>query len=419
MKLVLKAVLLVLAAILGLVLLLTDPAPLAGPRPAPDAEQVGAARDAVLQLRPLATARDETRQVNLDAQHLDGLSALATHGLRPDRLEAFISGSVLHVEASRQLPLGRWLNLAAETSGSAEGFPELHIAIGSLELSPFFSRLLAETFRSGLRLAGADIPPLDELVRKVAVGEDRVSLSIDWPGDAGLLGEVLQTRSGVDPALAVRIHCELAERQRADPQDDLAVQVRRAFPIGRAGSATPESNAAAFVALAMAIVDTKVGTLTGIDAAAIEACPMPASPIALHGREDLAKHWALSAALSVGSGTQVAEAMGEWKELADSLASRSEFQPGDPTGFSLVDIAADRSGFRTADAASDPASAKAMARRLSGARPEEILPPALLSFEEGPDVDFVGRYGSLDDPRFAKVLKKIDAVLEREGLLRP
>jgi hypothetical protein len=372
-----------------------------------------------MQLRPVETAPDEIRRLKLDARHLDGLSALVTHGFRPHKLKVFVSGKVLHVEASRQLPLGRWLNVAAETAGSADGFPELRMTIGSLALPPFLSRIVVDMTRSGMGLAGLDIPPLDDLVREVVIEEGRVPLSVNWPDGAGLLAGVLQARSSLDPKLSARIYCELAEAQRRDPQSDFAVQVRRAFPMTSAGAATPESNGAAFTALAMAIVDRKVGTVAGVAASDIEACPMPPSRITLHGREDLAKHWALSAALAVGSGTQFAQAMGEWKELADSLSKRSEFQPGDPTGFSLVDIAADRSGFRTADAASDPGSSSAMARRLSGATADAILPPSLLSLEEGPGVDFVGRYGSLDDPRFAGVVKEVDVVLDRQGLVLP
>lgn len=419
MKLLLKAAMLLLAAGVSLALLLTDPVPLVNARPAPDPEEVGSARDAVMQLQSTGTVTGEPKLLHLDARHLEGLSALASHGFRPDRLKVFTSGSILHVEASRPLPLGRWLNVTAETSGSADGFPKLRMTIGSLSLSPFFSRLVVDRILSDMGPTDIDIPPLDDLFRTVVIQEDRVSLSISWPDGAGLLGEILQARNSIDPELSARIYCELSERQRVEPETNLAVQIRRAFSFELAVDSTPESNGAAFVAIAMAIVDRKVGSLVGVDAAAIEACPMPASPITLHGREDLAKHWALSAAISVWSGTQVAEAMGEWKELADSLTRQSEFQFGDPTGFSLIDIAADRSGFRTAEAASDPTIAAKMAERLSKAKAAAILPRSLLSLEDGPDVDFAEKYGGLDDPRFAEVVRDIDAVLEQQGLHAP
>jgi hypothetical protein len=42
-----------------------------------------------------------------------------------------------------------------------------------------------------------------------------------------------------------------------------------------------------------------------------------------------------------------------------------------------------------------------------------------MAFKEGGDFDFTGRYGGITDPRFAKAVAEIDAVLDREGLARP
>jgi hypothetical protein len=137
----------------------------------------------------------------------------------------------------------------------------------------------------------------------------------------------------------------------------------------------------------------------------------------LHGRGDLPKHWALSAALATGQGKQIAEAMGEWKELVDSLSKDAEFRQGDPTGFSFIDISADRAGLRAAEAALMTEKATLMAARLSRATQNDILPSALLAKEEGPDFDFARQYGGLEDPRYAAAIQAIDAALDREGLL--
>lgn len=419
LKLLLKAAVVFIVAGVCLGLALTDPAPLVGAQPAPSAEQVTAARRAVMELAGDAGAPVGIKRLRLGPEHLDGLSALASHGFRPDRLNMFVSGSVLHVQASRQLPLGRWLNVTAKASGSDGGFPSLRMQIGSVPLSPFFSRLLIDTARLGLRLAGADIPPLDDLVRELEVEGERVAITVNLPDQVGVLDLLLGAQNAPSADLVVKAYCELAEAQRADPQGDLATQVRRAFQFERAALATTESNAAALLALAMAVVDTSAGSLAGVGAPDVAACPMPAYRITLHGREDLSKHWALSAALAMGPGTQIAGAIGEWKELADSLGRQSRFQLDEPSGFSFVDIAADRSGFRIADAASKPASAQWMAMRLATATQDQILPPSLLSLEEGPGVDFVKDYGGLDDPRFTQAVKNIDMVLDQKGLLRP
>lgn len=410
---------LTISIIVVCIFVLTGSVPITNSRPAPTAQQVGAARDAVRQLQASRGATNSANVVRLGPEHLDGLSALATHGFRPDRLNIFIFNSKLYIHASHKLPFGRWLNVTTETIGNTKGFPSIRIKIGLLRLSPYFSRVLIDVLHSGMHLFGANIPPLDKLMHKFVIQQNTVFATINLPDKMGIFDKALGTQSSVNPVLVVEAFCQLATAQQVDPQSDLAVHVRRAFPIEGAASATPDRNGAAFVALAMAIVDKRVGSLVGLSASEVVACDMPASRIMLHGRDDLPKHWALSAALSVGPGTQIAAAMGEWKELADSLKKQSKFQAEDPTGFSFIDIAADRSGFRTADAASDKALATKMASRLSTVAEIEILPRPLLALEEGPDVDFVSKYGSINDPRFIKAVKNIDLVLDQQGLTRP
>ena len=63
----------------------------------------------------------------------------------------------------------------------------------------------------------------------------------------------------------------------------------------------------------------------------------------MRGREDWARHYALSAALAVLEHPLVSDAAGLMKEELDALTHGS--------GFSFGDLAADRAGVRFADAA--------------------------------------------------------------------
>ncbi|HVF95430.1 MAG TPA: hypothetical protein VM900_14040, partial [Sphingomonas sp.] len=120
---------------------------------------------------------------------------------------------------------------------------------------------------------------------------------------------------------------------------------------------------------------------------------------------------------SAGAGGQLARALGEWKELADSLSPQSAFAVGDPSGFSFVDLAADRSGFGIARAATSEEHATRIAAQLARARPEDLLPRSLLAREESlTNAAFVERYGSIDDPRYDAMVAGIDAVLGREAI---
>src|SRR5205085_2539701 len=146
-------------------------------------------------------------------------------------------------------------------------------------------------------------------------------------------------------------------------------------------------------------------------------CRIPEVPMASYSRRDWPRHWALSAAIAASAGTQLSEAAGEWKELADSLSGQPHIVIDDPGGFSMADLSADRAGFRTARAAWQTDGAERMAAALAHARPEQLLPPELVRREEALSNSlFVKRYGGLDDPRFKQRVRQIDAVIDANGL---
>ena len=171
------------------------------------------------------------------------------------------------------------------------------------------------------------------------------------------------------------------------------------------------------VALGMLLVDQRVKDFAQVSGEDLGQCRIPTVPASIYDRFDWTKHWALSAAISVGAGVQLSEAAGEWKELADSLSRQSQFAVGDPSGFSMADLAADRAGFQAASAAVQPDSAERLAAELARATPEQLLPNELVQREDGlTNKDFVQRYGGVDDPRFKARVREIDGVLAKSGL---
>jgi hypothetical protein len=204
--------------------------------------------------------------------------------------------------------------------------------------------------------------------------------------------------------------------QANSPTDDFHVLLHRAFPAERIGVANVTTNRAAFVALAMMTVSPQAGELVGLAPEDVEGCQTAASAYMFKGRSDLSKHWSLSAALAVTTGTTLTESMGEWKELSDSVSAKSEFAKGDPTGFSFVDIAADRSGFLTGQSAMDADRSRDFAASMAHVSEDELLPSALLSLEDGlPAAEFKRKYGTIRDPRFLTKIKQIDAVLNQRA----
>ncbi len=117
----------------------------------------------------------------------------------------------------------------------------------------------------------------------------------------------------------------------------------------------------------------------------------------VHGRHDLAQHFAVSAGLTALLGAKAAESAGLLKELLDA-------EPGG-SGFSFADLAADLSGVAFAQQLLDDPS------RLAGVEKSYtvaafVVPPKGLT-EDLTREQFTKQYGSIRDARFRKELEAL------------
>lgn len=116
----------------------------------------------------------------------------------------------------------------------------------------------------------------------------------------------------------------------------------------------------------------------------------------LHRRNDLALHFAISAAVAASGTTALADAVGIIKELYDADVG---------SGFSFVDLLADRAGVELARAATGERAGHVQHFMRSGAMSESDFMPAIHSLPESlMAIAFKTRYHNLDDVRY-KVVK--------------
>jgi uncharacterized protein YfiM (DUF2279 family) len=391
-----------LAALLAALAVSGEPA--VPPRRAPSAAEMAAGQDA---LRQLESVRETGRgTIRLDAAALNGLAAIASRAAGVERFRFDLRPDRVVAAGSQELVLGLWANFTVSALADGPGPPQMTVAVGRLTIPRWATPLGLKAARRILRFRGADVPPLDEMVRTLAITRGGLSADVRLPPGADVASALAQLRpTGVDADLVLRSWCRLAEAQRRDPETSLAEQVRRSFS-SPDDAGTPAANKAAMIALAMLTVDVRVGELAGLSRSRAAACAGRARPIRLAGREDLAKHWALSAALAAALGFDAAQAAGQYKELADSGSGGS--------GFSFVDLAADRAGLRAAREAFQPRTAASTARILAAATEEDLLPPELMSLPEDlSDARFAERYGSQQDERFRAAVRSIDVALDR------
>lgn len=130
--------------------------------------------------------------------------------------------------------------------------------------------------------------------------------------------------------------------------------------------------------------------------------------INLAGRHDLAQHFVVSAALAAWSGEPVADAIGLYKELNDARHG---------SGFSFIDLAADRAGTRFGDLlAKRP---EILIRRLAGGlRDSDLLPPVNDLPEDLHAERFRQRFSSPDSRPFKALARDIESRLDTLPLYR-
>lgn len=371
----------------------------------PTARDIAAAREAWHQLREARGSGSAVR-VRIDNRMIRGLSALASDATGLARFDGQVRQGVLSGRASVALPAGLWVNASGTVTGQHDGFPAFRLKVGRVAFPMAAGRWAADFGRLVLRLRGATLPPLDEVVRQFRVDQTDVVAQVALPEASGMVTELVSARSApLNEPLVSDIYCAMAADQRDEPVSELSQMTRRLFDPAR-GRPSDERTRATFVALSFLVVRSKAEILAPRAAAMSKDCTRPFRTLLLQGRDDLAKHWALSAALAAVLGEETTDSLGEWKELNDSLE--------DGSGFSFVDIAADRAGARTALRALDPATADRTLRELARATEDGLLPSALLNGPEGlSEASFVDRYGSLDRERYRRAIGAIDRELAR------
>lgn len=404
---------------LGLVaacLLLTDSRPLADERPSPDPRQAAAAHAALDKVLHSPASGSGPATIALSASELRDLAVVAGSALRPARIDMDIDEYGFHAFASRPLPLGRWLNAAFYVAQPTGEPAETRMSLGSIELGPRLTPLAVRIAMRAFRLKTDTAPDVGALLRSLRLADGRLSFAYSPAEYRDFAGRLLAGRGGAGAGEGegdiARLYCRLADVQRRQPTDRFATLVRRAFAPPVDDAEAPQANRAALLALAMQVVDPRIGYLAGVSPTQVAGCAVGGPEAVLHGRADSPKHWLVSAALAAAVGGDVSRATGEWKELADSVSSRPEFARGDPTGFSWVDIGADRSGELIARAATSPDRAMAVRQALAAAGDETLMPSALLRFPDGMSAAAFQRdFGGTDDPRYRARRGEIDAII--------
>ena len=124
-------------------------------------------------------------------------------------------------------------------------------------------------------------------------------------------------------------------------------------------------------------------------------------PTFLYKRIDLAQHFIGSAAITASMNDQISKTVGEEKELSDAQGG---------SGFSFVDLAADKAGTRFGEmATSSPESARKLQKKLSEIKDyTDFMPDPSDLPEHMDDTEFKRRFESVDSAIYQELSKQID-----------
>ena len=417
MKFLARAFLLILLALpvapVAVVWLCLQDAPLVVRKLELTPQDIANAKRLMDQHDPRTARANATRRLVISEQEFDLLVNYAASRYRDSAARASLGPGLVRLQASAQVPrnpFGRYLNVDATLRETA-ALPRIeHIRIGRLTVPPVVADYL---LRQGLHWTlAADRGGLAaDIVKGVRVADGRLTVTYVLNGG---IGERARSAllSSTDQARLRAYHERLVEAVANAPgkvslAELLPPLFRIAIERGSAGDVVAESRAA-FVVLAF--------YANGIaPAAVVPAASQWAQParrtVTLAGRDDFAKHFLISAAISATAGSPLADAIGLYKEIEDSRGG---------SGFSFNDIGADRAGTRLGEIASrSPQRALRLAQALAGGVKERDFMPDVSDLPEFmPEAEFLRRYGGIDGAGYKQMMATIEARIESRPLLR-
>lgn len=388
-----------------------------------DARDAVQARELVKDLKRGISGDQELFQMAVNEQEFNSLMAILHRALPRLNGEVRVWPDGVLATVSVRLPenpLGAYLNCTVNVRPSASGLDIEGVSLGNV---PVPGRIVLWSLRQGLSLLlGKEEGDLVDLVESVAIEGTTVRVTMRGVADldrrlASMKQHVQEVRQTVAPiARPEDIRAYYAALQDIDGifsgssgPLSIAQFVRPVFQMAMERSDDPvRENQAAILALAIQFGHARMNTLIGDPLPAhVLKRRLQSGPVILGGRQDLRQHFMLSAGLKVVSDQGVSLAVGEIKELLDSSTTGG-------SGFSFVDLAADRAGVRFAAAASDAQSARRMQEILSSVADEQLFFPDIEGLPEGiGSQSFERVFGNMESAEYGRLVGAIDSCIER------
>ena len=410
------ALLAVPLAIAGAVFLaLSDQPAVVRPAGEVTAAHVERAKRIVDQNHPRTLTPGERRTITLSQDDADlALNYLAGRYAKGSARLTLKPGGAVIAASSGWLGQSRILNIAAEMRETA-ALPEFEsLRVGRLPVPAWAANwLMSQALQRLVRRESARIAA--DLVKRVGVANGALTITYEWQADAAsrlkavLLPPADQDRLKAYQAHLATLSAQLPAAGKVSLADILTPLFKLAAERGTAGDVAAEHRAALVVT---AFYVNGKGLAVIVPAARDWPQPQRRN-VVLAGRYDFAQHFSISAALAANAGTSLSDAIGLYKEVADSRGG---------SGFSFNDIAADRAGTRFGEhAARNLETALKLQQRLregASLREADIMPAVADLPEFMQDAEFKRRYGGIGTPEYNKMMAAIESRIAALPLYR-
>jgi hypothetical protein len=406
----------VVAALLAIVstvaVLSIEREPAVAPAAAPEAEQIGRARDLIASQRAMWRRDGALSTIVLRAEDANLLLA---YGLRPLGIGAArLTPGEGRADLQASIPLprnpfGGWLNVSA-TLEQANGLPEVHgVRVGRVRIPDAVTRVAVRAALAWL-LADADRRAALEALQNVLFTPRHVLLVYVWRKDLPqrLRGAL---RSPAEVQRLRPYHEHLARLVRQAKGFELSLATLLPPLCATATERSPGSSEAdEFRALSVVLAAYVAGYRLERAIPDVAAWGrLPPRVVTLAARDDLAKHFMVSAAIAANADTALADAVGLFKEMDDARHG---------SGFSFDDLAADRAGTRIGERGTGPEGRAMLVRCAAGLDERDILPPVADLPHSLPEAEFLRRFGGVGTPAYQRVVDDIEARVAKLTLLR-
>jgi len=255
-------------------------------------------------------------------------------------------------------PLGKFINLAAklvELDDSGQSIKLESFSIGGIKAPPFVAAAIAELIHRELKKSAAGYQLISESIKSIYFEEKKLKINYIWDTRTA---ETVKTQLSslvisADLKQALIAHSKyLAELNNQLPSRPMLKHLL--MPMFK--YATERSikndpiieNQAVFISLGAYVLNKNIPRFLGEK----EIINIKRKRIYLKGRNDLTKHFLLSAAITCMANSELAESIGLEKEIRDSKVG---------SGFSFADLAADHAGI---ELAKKSVKSESMARKI-------------------------------------------------------